>query len=69
MLLEDDIPENFSIKMHTIKDSPLYQQLTSTKNYVQPLRRIQYELTQKVIRLSQKVEVFSELLAMCPRWT
>jgi hypothetical protein len=30
MLLEDDIPEDFSIKMHTIKDPPLYQQLTST---------------------------------------
>jgi hypothetical protein len=24
MLLEDDIPEDFSIKMHTIKDSSAY---------------------------------------------
>jgi hypothetical protein len=31
MLLEDDIPEDFSIKMHTgtIKDSSAYQHLTS----------------------------------------
>jgi hypothetical protein len=29
MLLEDDIPEDFSIKMHAIKDSSAYQHLTS----------------------------------------
>jgi hypothetical protein len=29
MLLEDDIPEDFSIKIHTIKDSSAYWELSS----------------------------------------
>jgi hypothetical protein len=40
MLLEDDIPEDFSIKMHTIKDSSAYWELSSAIKFRQILNGI-----------------------------